>query len=94
MFGIQAQAQAAVERLKQRVAAAQKDGGGKPAANGYFFRNELFTSGNQSVAQTLMNTLGLKNSFSDVAKDYIGAASRSSSNATHRSWRVTADLAK
>ncbi|MGH3753406.1 MAG: ABC transporter substrate-binding protein [Pseudonocardiaceae bacterium] len=73
LFGTQPQAQAAVEQLKQRVAAVKKDTSGKTAAHGYFFGTTFSTSGNQSMVQSQLDALGLKNIFSDVAKDFIEA---------------------
>lgn len=71
LFGTQPQAQAAVEQLKQRVAAVKKDTSGKTAAQGYFYGTTFTTSGNQSMLQSQFDALGLKNVFSDVAKDFI-----------------------
>ncbi len=73
LFGTQPQAQTAVEQLKQRVAAVKKDTSGKSAAHGYFYGSTFSTSGNQSMAQSQMNALGLRNIFADVAKDFIEA---------------------
>ncbi len=71
LFGTQPQAKAAVEQLTQRVAAVKKDAGAKTAAHGYFYGTTFSTSGNQSMVQSQLDALGLKNVFSDVAKDFI-----------------------
>lgn len=74
LLGTQPQAQASIEQLKERVAAINEGaGGGRTAAHGYFYGSTFSTSGNQSMAQQQMEALGLRNVFSDVAKDFIEA---------------------
>lgn len=76
LFGTAEQASRAVAELKRRVQVVREEVGDLPertAASAYFFGDAPSTSGNRNIIHSMMTTLGLRNVFGDVDKDYIEA---------------------